>query len=116
MAGSHACGRNFTIDRLKVGKQIWVIYVVLGQMIEEETSVAEGETVGTFVLDVVDIDLDASVDVLVPVIEEKRVLCIELGRSTTLWGTLNVIEVLRFEVLIVFLLIVRHVSTDGCAH
>jgi hypothetical protein len=57
--------------------------------------------------------LNATIDFLMPVIEEQRIMCVELDSSLILWLSAGVVKVARLEIVIVLFLEVRHVSSRG---
>lgn len=80
-------------------------------MIEEKANVSERHSVGLLVFDVVDVDLNAPVYCFMPVVEEEWILSIVFNAANALWLTLRVVVIMGFEILIVFLLVVRDIPS-----
>ena len=59
-------------------------------------------------------NLDASIDMLVLIVEVQRVLSVVFRTAHALGLALWVIEVFGLEILIILLLIVWHITTSRC--
>lgn len=111
MSRGHACGTKLPINSFKVCEKVWVIYIILSKVIEQVCDIAKRKAVASLIFHVINIYLDASIDVLVSIVKEERVLGIVFNATHALRLSFGVIKVLRLEILVIFRLIVRHVTS-----